>query len=1112
MPVSSSTEHWIRPDALKINLNHFGDPDYLQVSLLAGAVVMAFKQDVISYNAAHNYRNWPLQAANTYLETSSAYHVYARLTRSEVNASALVVYDTALRDINGREISTDSNGQEVLGTPSDEYFYVFLGTISSSLNQNGESVLRGWDIDLRFGTLATDQYQMEDGQGEWTKMFRLNKVTDMIDVLKNVSSAIFKKIFIGEKPISDIKRSSDEHLYPSDEIIPTTAETEKRYLNKNKDDRSSGVISSDKGFEAGEFVSGATGAAVYKDNQGAWHIETDNIHVRRKFSANEVEIQTTNYIGGQTILSAASMKIDRVEEYADRFRCLFRKKNSEGDVIKQEWKLGDCAYCNTFNLEEQADGTIGNHFYWMEVVGVSTKDWNEDFHYVELSKVICVSDSSAPKIGDKVVHLGYNKDDDAERQNATVIAGAGSGSPYIQLFVGIKDFILPEPEQLKPGDNRLSGVLSIKQGSTGASNLKDLPDFIDKAVQIGSVNLLLNSGFTGNYESESMEGTMLSDGSELFSKTLKHWDGIASVKNDSESVSGKSVEIGSISQAVETIKNEYYVISFKAKGSEIAVSCGGYHGVESLTNTYKRYEFKFQSDGSRGFLLSGTAKVCDLQLERGTIATDWNASPYDNDKTLAEFQALKYIQDAIVNGSTDVIGGLILTSMIKLGNYKDGILQNVNAGVSGIYNDADDVAFWAGGQLEDAIRTVVKFKSNPMYRPTDEEWSKLANFAVSHGGDVFLRGYVYALGGYFRGAVEIANGKIMLNDDGSGSLASEGIKWDANGLMYRKATDVIVWTRPDKSELDYKKGSYFDLSTQMYGSYSTIILPNPPSDGYRICISLKKYIGTDSHRLSGMFYIYDEKEERYVSSYILSIYRWSQGEFWLTYHEDKGWYLEASEYTITDESTILGRKLTYVIGDNVDSRTEISEDKFKTKKVEVTDASDDSIKTNGGMKVATKVLVGGDTETDTLIERSMVKSDTMEARTEMKSPKMSVSGTGADSISTNGGVSAKEISLTGSMGRSLFLASPSEGSGSPTFRTIAESDIDGYDALKTKVGNAESNISGHDTEIQSLKNKVVALTTANNSLTEKVTKLETDFTALTERVVELEKKHSDTTE
>ena len=162
MPVSSSTEHWIRPDALKINLNHFGDPDYLQVSLLAGAVVMAFKQDVISYNAAHNYRTWPLQAANTYLETSSAYHVYARLTRSEVNASALVVYDRVLRDIEGREITyavDEETGEqvEVLGEPSDIYFYIFLGKLSSSLNELGQNILREWESPYRAGTLDSSE-------------------------------------------------------------------------------------------------------------------------------------------------------------------------------------------------------------------------------------------------------------------------------------------------------------------------------------------------------------------------------------------------------------------------------------------------------------------------------------------------------------------------------------------------------------------------------------------------------------------------------------------------------------------------------------------------------------------------------------------------------------------------------------------------------------------------------------------------------------------------------------------------------------------------------------------------------------------------------------------
>lgn len=171
MPISSSTEHWIKPDALTINLNHFGDPDYLQVSVLAGAVVMAFKQDVIGYNAAHNYRTWPLDAANTYLETSSAYNVYARLTRSEVNARALVVYDTVLRDIEGREITYAEDGSEVLWNANPDYFYMYLGQISASVNSNGESVQREWNSWLNTGSLQTNQ-QQNDLYGGFERMFR----------------------------------------------------------------------------------------------------------------------------------------------------------------------------------------------------------------------------------------------------------------------------------------------------------------------------------------------------------------------------------------------------------------------------------------------------------------------------------------------------------------------------------------------------------------------------------------------------------------------------------------------------------------------------------------------------------------------------------------------------------------------------------------------------------------------------------------------------------------------------------------------------------------------------------------------------------------------------
>lgn len=54
-------------------------------------------------------------------------------------------------------------------------------------------------------------------------------------------------------------------------------------------------------------------------------------------------------------------------------------------------------------------------------------------------------------------------------------------------------------------------------------------DAIDNAA-VGSVNLLRNSGFTGDYETEDLSAaTELSADTELFSKQLEYWTGVATV-------------------------------------------------------------------------------------------------------------------------------------------------------------------------------------------------------------------------------------------------------------------------------------------------------------------------------------------------------------------------------------------------------------------------------------------------------------------------------------------------------------------------------------------------------------------------------------------------------
>lgn len=598
------------------------------------------------------------------------------------------------------------------------------------------------------------------------------------------------------------------------------------FLRKDKPDTAKEFITFVKGWYGGNFTQGSTGAGLWQDEQGAWHLELDYAHFRRKLTAEEIEVQKTTHIGGKLMQTAAGMSCIKVEEYNDFWRCYMRTKDADGRIIYNQFKEKDQALVETFNLEKQADGKLGNHYLWRLVVSVGTD-------YIDLSKSVCALESDAPLVGDDIVQLGYQGTDDPNRQNAQILAGAGTGSPYIRQYVGINNFILPEEyTRIKPGDNLLTGRMNLQPGSTGSANLTDLPDEVYKAVNIGSVNLLRNTGFTGDYETEDLSAaTELSADTELFSKQLEYWTGVATVSADSEAISGYSAAIGSLSQSVSLIKGESYVISYKAKGTSVSVSCGSFSVSQPLTSSYQRYTHKITFNGSGIFLISGTATVCDLQLERGTIATDWKPSILDNDKSMAGFQAINYIASAIKDGSVDILGGLILANMVQLGNYKDGKMQKVTAGVSGIYNDDDDVAFWAGGKLEQAIRTVMRFRNDLNYQPTDEEWENMANFVVAHGGDVFLRGYIYALGGKFRGEVNAESGvfKNVKSPNGNFKIDEEGNIWIKGEGEFSGTVNVISsngykivispedeYSVPSIRMYDYNGEELFSISLQ-YG-------------------------------------------------------------------------------------------------------------------------------------------------------------------------------------------------------------------------------------------------------------------------------------------------------
>ena len=637
------------------------------------------------------------------------------------------------------------------------------------------------------------------------------------------------------------------------------------FLSKLISDTANGLITFLKGL-----LIGRNGSGITVLENGMSQAVVDYLYVKVKAVFDELEVKKKTYVGGEQVISHAGMKCNRVDELDDVYRCYF-KEEEDGIEIENQFTPGSLAIAQECNIKAGVSHHVGNRHYWRLVTAVGE-------NYIDLSKTVCDPnvENDVPVAGDDIVGLGHKTD--ITRQAAIILSSVNEVSPSIIMYQGINDFTLTGKDVISfdfdkstgkvrmkvygntyIGDKDrttymeytqdkgvdIKGMFHIEQGSTGWRNMEGLPDEIQAAADlaqdakdaidnaaVGSVNLLRNSGFTGDYETEELSATTeLSAATELYSKQLKHWTGVATVSSDSAAGSGYSAAIGSLSQSVSLIKGESYVISYKAKGTSVSVSCGSFSVSQPLTSSYQRYTHKITFNGSGIFLISGTATVCDLQLERGTIATDWKPSILDNDKSMAGFQAINYIASAIKDGSVDILGGLILANMVQLGNYKDGKMQKVTAGVSGIYNDDDDVAFWAGGKLEQAIRTVMRFRNDPNYQPTDEEWENMANFVVAHGGDVFLRGYIYALGGKFRGEVNAESGvfKNVKSPNGNFKIDEEGNIWIKGEGEFSGTVNVISsngykivispedeYSVPSIRMYDYNGEELFSISLQ-YG-------------------------------------------------------------------------------------------------------------------------------------------------------------------------------------------------------------------------------------------------------------------------------------------------------
>lgn len=583
--------------------------------------------------------------------------------------------------------------------------------------------------------------------------------------------------------------------------------------------------------EFGVYATDSTGARIQVKEDGTSTAEFDYITIRRAAQFRDITIRELRHIGGELAITPAAMVCSKVEKLNSNgeviadgdntepasFKCYFETKDSDEGSKKvfNYFRPLDQARCQQFDIV--ADGSKKTRYYWRLVTSVG-----EDYIVLSNSDKGGMDSltTSEPLAGDKIVQLGYQGSDDPNRQSAIILSSTSDDAPSQKMYQGISSFSLDgclvkdegydaaigvfhcrvygdsfiggkdgyfsyDSKQKKA---TFKGTVHFESDSTlpGGSSVNDIAKKDDlQNLNIKSGNLLRNTSFCGDYESiDISEDIEISEDKETFSEKLKYWMmENASVVDTEDSTSGKAVLIGSkLSQqlAQPLLADKSYTLSFKAKGTTVKVSVGGEAHDVDMTSSFERYEQHITcSDAADDVfsMVSTNCVVCEIMLSYGTIAPAWSPAYSDNDKSMAEFQNMKFLTDAITQGSTTIDGGLVMSQQFKVGNYRDKKMIKETGGMSGYYNDDNSPFLWGGGTLEQAIYTIQKYKDNPNYEPTAEELNNLAKFVVTHGGrailtDIILRGIIYAEGGVMK-SIKSPNGNFEIDEEGNAKFKGD---------------------------------------------------------------------------------------------------------------------------------------------------------------------------------------------------------------------------------------------------------------------------------------------------------------------------------------------------
>lgn len=488
MTQATTKDYWISPSALHIELNALGYPDYIQASCVSGAKILVYVKDIIGFDAGHNYRRWPLQAAPTVFNTHTEKYVYVAIPRDmTLTASAWIVFPSEQIDIYGKNEKEEQIGDE-------KYYYIFLQGIITSSGDNG-TVQRDWKEGGRivYGYLSSDEaisaipnesewYNYSDGIVTFLKDITMKAGTKFRQLFAKTLTIMSggKIAFENQGEVNGV--AIDSTSLDSVDKIVTPNYLASQALSKINDDIAQGIIRFMQGLKLGNGVKGidANGNAVLGDVQmldavlrrivslgyngatqqgfgivdrgdGKFRLDINDLQVWGKAVFQELEVRKLSYAGGNVYLSGSGSKIFKTEElYAEAgklrgWRCWLLA--DDGTTATQNmWRVGDQARCQTFGLANKQKPTRS---WWRLVTAVSEENvvltdelGNElydgkKFAWIEIAKDNCELGSDVPMAGDTIVLDGNQNPNERERQGVMILETTGANTPRIVAYKGV---------------------------------------------------------------------------------------------------------------------------------------------------------------------------------------------------------------------------------------------------------------------------------------------------------------------------------------------------------------------------------------------------------------------------------------------------------------------------------------------------------------------------------------------------------------------------------------------------------------------------------------------------------------------------------------------------